>query len=112
MAEEKRVLKSSLGARLTHWSHTICWFILLFSGLVMFSGWFSWLTPIFGGANGANLMHRIFAVIFAAVPLFGLLYKPKSFLGWMKEAFSWGPDDIFIKYSIYWHNNLSLSRAI
>jgi formate dehydrogenase subunit gamma len=60
----------------------------------MFSGWFSWLTPIFGGANGANLMHRIFAVIFAAVPLFGLLYKPKSFLGWMKEAFSWGPDDI------------------
>lgn len=94
MAEEKRVLKSSLGARLTHWSHTICWFILLLSGLIMFSGWFSWLTPIFGGANGANLIHRIFAVIFAAVPLIGLLYKPKSFLGWMKEATSWRPDDI------------------
>jgi formate dehydrogenase subunit gamma len=94
MAEDKRVVKCSLGARMTHWSHTICWFVLLLTGLVMFSGWFGWLKPIFGGVNGANLLHRIFAVIFMIVPLIGLLLKPHSFIGWMKEAVRWGQDEI------------------
>lgn len=94
MAEDKRILKCSVGARIIHWSHTICWFVLLLTGLVMFSGWFDWLKPVFGGTNGANLIHRIFALVFVAVPLIGLIVKPRSFIGWMKEAASWGKDEI------------------
>lgn len=92
---EERILKCSGGARFVHWSHTICWFLLLLTGLVMFSSkWCGWLAPVFGGVNGANLVHRIMAVIFIAIPLIGLLLRPRSFVNWMKEAVSWGKDEI------------------
>lgn len=90
---EERILKCSGGARFVHWSHTICWFVMLFSGLVLFSGWFKWLAPVFGGADGADFIHKLFAVFFIAIPLIGLFMKPRSFVEWMKMAFRWGKDE-------------------
>lgn len=91
---EKRVLKFGGGPRFVHWTHTISWILLLLTGLVMYSNWFGWLAPIFGGVSGANLVHRIMAVVFIVIPLIALCLRPRSFVNWIKEAASWGKDEI------------------
>lgn len=92
--DEKRIEKCTIEARIVHWSHTICWFLMLFTGLVLFSGWFSWLAPVFGGAAGADVVHKLLAIFFISVPLIGLMMKPRSFVNWMKLATRWGKDEI------------------
>jgi formate dehydrogenase subunit gamma len=92
--QDKRVVKTSSEARTVHWMHTITWFVMLFSGLVLFSGWFNWLAPVFGGAVGANLIHKLFAIVFISVPLIGLFMRPRNYISWMKTAFHWGRDEI------------------
>lgn len=91
---EVRVEKTTPEARFVHWSHTITWFVMLLSGLVLFSPWWHWLAPVFGGAPNADLVHKFFAVIFISVPLIGLVMKPRSFVEWMKTAAHWGKDEI------------------
>lgn len=92
--KEKRVLKYGPGPRFVHWTHTISFILLLLTGLVQYTTWFSWLAPVFGGVSGANLIHRIMAIIFVGVPLIGLILRPGSFINWMKEALTWTKDDV------------------
>jgi formate dehydrogenase subunit gamma len=91
---QARVEKTTPEARFVHWSHTITWFVMLLSGMVLLSPKWHWLGVVIGGAPHADLIHKFFAVIFVAVPLIGLIMKPRSFIAWMKTALSWGRDEI------------------
>ncbi|NPV89853.1 MAG: formate dehydrogenase [Firmicutes bacterium] len=93
--EPPRVERFSFWARFAHWGHTISFVILLITGLMLFSNTiFGWIGPAFLGANNAGTVHRIFAVVFALVPLIALIKNPKGFIGWWKDVFSFGINDI------------------
>ncbi len=90
----ERVERFSFSARFVHWGHTVTFLLLLLTGLVLFmdSRW-GVLAAIFGGYNGAGLIHRIMAVGFTIIPLVGLAMNPRGFVEWWKDVFNFRMDD-------------------
>ncbi|MBM3156197.1 MAG: hypothetical protein FJ004_02800 [Chloroflexi bacterium] len=77
-------------ARAQHWWIVVCSILLAITGMFLFLSWFgpaSWW-------GYSRLVHRIAAVGFVAIPVIYALMNPKSTLEWIKEAFTWGKDDL------------------
>ncbi|WP_042463730.1 formate dehydrogenase subunit gamma [Neobacillus dielmonensis] len=79
------------------WAHAIngiAFFALYFTALPMYTEFFDWLYPVFGGPEGARLLHRIFAVIFITPTLILAIFSPKFLVMWIKELITWKKRDI------------------
>ncbi|HHY60393.1 MAG TPA: formate dehydrogenase subunit gamma [Clostridia bacterium] len=88
-----RIYRFSKTARVVHWLYVACYVVLLFTGLLLFTDWFDFLAPIFGGFRGAQIVHRVVAIIFILPALIFMLFDFKNFKGWLKESFTWTRDD-------------------
>jgi formate dehydrogenase subunit gamma len=72
-----------------HWVHSASFVALILTGAVSF---LPGTGPVGGGAVG--IVHRIAAVLFTGVPALQAILEPKTALGFVKEAFAWGKDDL------------------
>jgi formate dehydrogenase subunit gamma len=88
-----RIFRFTKTARLTHWIYACSYLLLLFTGLLLFTDAFDFLAPVFGGFVGAQMLHRVVAVIFLLPAVIFLLFDPKGFAGWLKECLTWTGDD-------------------
>ncbi|MFE8701919.1 formate dehydrogenase subunit gamma [Cytobacillus sp. FJAT-54145] len=96
--KQKMVKRFSKPVIIAHWVNALAFFVLYISALPMYTEFFDWLYVLFGGPEGARLVHRIFAVIFILPIVFILIADPKSFFHWIKQIFTWRKDDIeFLK---------------
>jgi len=93
MVKDGKVLRFGRVAIMTHWTHTVTFFLLAVTGLFIYADAFDFLLPLFGGKQGARLVHRIAAVGFIMMPLIGLWRNPKGFTEWMQSVLSWGKND-------------------
>ena len=77
--------------RILHWVHTSAFIVLFFTGLIIFLP-----APVSQLAIGGwtRIIHRIAAVIFTIVPLWYLVTNWKASIKSIKEAFTWGAEDI------------------
>lgn len=73
-----------------HWWIVACSLLLAITGLFLFLSWFG--PAAWWGYS--RLAHRIAAVGFVAVPVIYALLNPKSTWAWIKEAFTWGKEDL------------------
>lgn len=87
------IQRHSLFKRVIHGIHTAACLVLIASGVVVF-------VPSVGAALGSDtvqivrLAHRIFAVVFIAGPLVGLIVAPKGFVKIVKNlTVKWDADD-------------------
>jgi formate dehydrogenase subunit gamma len=72
-----------------HWVHTAAFLILVATGGVLFlkgSGYSSFYS--------LQILHRIAAGIFIAIPVVNYFLEPKRTAAFIKETFKWGRDDI------------------
>jgi formate dehydrogenase subunit gamma len=90
-----RVMRFGKAARFAHWGHTVTFLFLLITGLMLFAPkMFGWVGPAFLGANNAGAVHRVMAVFYTIIPIVCLIANPKGFIGWWKDVFSFGMNDI------------------
>ncbi|AOM82091.1 formate dehydrogenase subunit gamma [Salisediminibacterium beveridgei] len=90
----QKVKRFSKTSRVGHWVFALTFFMLYFTALPLYSDFFGWMYPLMGGPEMARLLHRIFAVVFIAVPVLMLIFDPKSMLFWLKSTFTWKKDDL------------------
>lgn len=86
----QEVQRFSLGSR---WLH---WMIVLSSFALLVTGAFLWVPQwgIVAEDGWTRLLHRIMGVVFIAIPVLYLVFKPMASLSWIKKVFTWGRDDI------------------
>lgn len=90
-----KVLRFTLGERVSHWVHAISFFLLLFTGLGILSLAFRPALGIIGGVDVARLLHRVVAVIFVVVV--GAMFfigNPKYHWDWLKSIFHFSKADL------------------
>lgn len=93
--DKGRVLRFSRPERWAHWVNAIAFFLLLLTGLVVFSPSFSFLAPLFGGVQGARLIHRTMALVFAFGSLAILVFGDwQAFRVWIREITTWEKSDL------------------
>lgn len=92
--QSKMVKRFSLQFRIAHWTMVGSFFMLYISALPMYTEFFDWLYPVFGGPAGARLVHRIMAVVFILIPIYQLIFDRKSLFFWLKQCFTWHSRDI------------------
>jgi len=72
---EERLKRFTLTERIAHWTHAASFILLLFTGLIILSPMFHFLAAVTGGIQGARLLHRTAAIVFAfgtmAILVFG-----------------------------------------
>lgn len=93
-APKGKVLRFGKVAVAAHAVHTITFFLLAITGTLIYADFLDFLAPVFGGMQGARLVHRIAAIAFAVVPVLSVMLNPKGFGEWMKVVFTWSKDDI------------------
>ncbi len=76
--------------RVLHWIHAGAFVILFLTGLVLFIPQLG----ILAQDSWTRLIHRIVAVIFVIVPLIYIPFNWKATLRGIKDAFTWGSEDI------------------
>ncbi|WP_423800160.1 formate dehydrogenase subunit gamma [Neobacillus sp. SAB-20_R2A] len=79
------------------WAHAIngiSFFALYITALPMYTEFFDWLYPVFGGPANARLLHRIFAVTFITPTFILLIFSPKFLMLWLKELITWKKRDL------------------
>lgn len=76
--------------RLVHWIHAAAFFVLLGTGLTYVTPGLTFLAE--GGIPGT--LHRIFAVVFLAVPLIYLVIDPKGFKEFVRDSLNFEKSDI------------------
>ena len=97
------IQRQSAQARWTHGVHTVACIALILSGLVVFVPALAHMAGL-GVVQAIRIGHRVFAVVFIAVPLISLMRSPKGFAHMMKEMFApWDADDkrfmkLFVPY--------------
>lgn len=92
------ILRFGKVAIFAHWAHTITFFLLAITGMIIYIEAFKVLAPVFGGMQGVRLVHRIFAVGFIVFPIISLVSNFKGFKTWMKDVLTWGQNEIgFLK---------------
>ena len=90
----KYVFRFSFAFRVAHWIQAGSFALLLLTGLPLWTEYFTFMHSVFGGPEMAQLLHRIFAVVFL-LPLPILLFFDRSGLKtWTKELVSWKKHDI------------------
>jgi len=92
--QSKMVKRFSIHFRIAHWAMVLSFLMLYLTGLPMYTEFFDWLYPVFGGPAGARRVHRIMAVVFIAVPFYQLIFDPNSLFHWIKQCFTWHLHDI------------------
>src|SRR5690625_3693800 len=91
---EKLVHRFNKGFIVSHWVQASSFFLLLLTGLPLWTESFNFIAVIFGGHDMAQILHRVFGVIFV-LPFFILLFFDREGLRvWAKEIFSWKKHDI------------------
>ena len=94
-ADVKRVERFNFVARMTHWGHTVTFILCLLTGLVLFlNSSANWLATIFGGYNGAGLVHRIAAVTLTIFLAIFVVFDFKGIIDWVKDLLRFGKNDI------------------
>ena len=76
--------------RVLHWIHSGSFVILFLTGLILFIPALSGLAE----DSWTRLLHRIAAVVFVVIPLWYLFTNWKASLKSIREAFTWGAEDI------------------
>ncbi len=86
----QQVEKYAKSIRILHWVHTGAFVVLLLTGLVLF------IPPlgIIAQDSWTRLIHRIAAVAFVMAPVIYLSMDWKGAWRGIKEAFTWGSEDI------------------
>lgn len=72
-----------------HWLHSASFVALMLTGTVSF---LPGTGPVGGAAIG--IIHRIAVVLFVGVPALQAVLGPRTALGFVREAFAWGKDDL------------------
>lgn len=92
-SKEKRIVRHSLQARITHGVTIVCCILLCISGLFVF-------VPALAQAAGAQtvfairMSHRVLGLIFVGVPIISAILAPKGVAHIFKNLFhSWDSDD-------------------
>lgn len=85
-------------AIMAHWAHAVTFAVLAITGMIIYITPFMFLAPLFGGIQGARIVHRIMAVGFILFPIISLMGNFKGFLRWMVDVTSWGSNEVgFLK---------------
>ena len=87
---QEEVERYRLSTRWFHWVHASMFLVLAITGLFLFIPWFG--DAALGGWS--RLVHRIAAVCFILAPLVFLLANWRRSWSFVKEAFTWGKDDL------------------
>lgn len=87
------VLRFTAAERLAHWLHFLAFTVLLGTGLFLYVPWFQTFAVGEPG-EASRLAHRVAAVVYGLCPLIYLIFSPREFFFSIKEAFTWGPDDL------------------
>jgi len=92
MAKKNEVVveKYSKATRILHHIHTVAFIVLFLTGLILFIPQLGFLAQ----DSWTRIVHRIAAAIFIIAPLTYLVLKPKAAIKALKEAFTWGKEDI------------------
>lgn len=87
---EQEVERYRKPTRILHWIHAGAFTVLFLTGLVLF------IPPlgILAQDSWTRVIHRIAAVVFVIAPLIYIPLNWKSTLRGIRDAFSWGIDDI------------------
>lgn len=93
-SNQKMVKRFSKWVIVAHWTNAFAFFALYITALPLYTDFFSWMYPIFGGPENLRLFHRIFAVLFILPPLVMMLVDPKSFFHWIKQTLTWRKNDL------------------
>lgn len=88
----KYVPRFALGFRVAHWVQASSFFLLLLTGLPLWTEYFSFMHNVFGGY--AQILHRVFAVMFLLPLPIQLLFDRAGLKNWAREIFSWKKHDI------------------
>ena len=91
-----KVFRFTVGERVAHWSHAVSFFILLFTGLGMFSMFFRPALGIVGGIEVARNIHRIVAVLFVVVFVINFFIGEggRNLREWVKDIISFDKNDL------------------
>ncbi|MFQ5885861.1 MAG: 4Fe-4S dicluster domain-containing protein, partial [Anaerolineae bacterium] len=91
--KEKPILFFTTTQRFVHWLHTVAFLLLLVTGMVLYV---PQLHPFAVGSPGqaSRLLHRIGAILLAAVPVIYIIFDPRRFAQSMKEIFTWSGEDV------------------
>lgn len=91
--KEKPILFFTTTQRSVHWLHVVAFLLLLVTGMVLYV---PQLHSFAVGPAGqaSRLLHRIGAIILAAVPVIYILFDPRRFGQSMKEIFTWSARDL------------------
>jgi formate dehydrogenase subunit gamma len=84
------VQKYTKVARIFHWVHTAAFIILVLTGIFLF-------VPAAGFIaqdSWTRVIHRVAAVLFVVAPLIQIFANPKTTGASIKQAFTWGADDM------------------
>jgi formate dehydrogenase subunit gamma len=76
--------------RVLHWIHSGAFVLLFLTGLVLFIPQLGFLAQ----DSWTRLIHRIAAAIFVIAPIIYVILDPKAVGRGLKQAFSWGREDI------------------
>lgn len=87
---ENQVEKYSKATRILHHTIMVSFVVLFLTGLVLFIPALGFLAQ----DSWTRIIHRIAAVVFIVAPVLYLLIKPKRAFRAVKEAFTWGKEDM------------------
>lgn len=87
---QQEVEKYRKPTRILHWVHAGAFVVLFLTGLVLF------IPPLGPLAQDSwtRLLHRVAAIVFIAAPLIYIPMNWKTTLNGLKEAFTWGAEDL------------------
>lgn len=87
---EQEVERYRKPTRILHWVHAGAFTVLFFTGLILF---IPAIAPLAAG-SWTRLIHRMAAVIFVVAPAIYIPLNWKATLRGIKDAFTWGVDDL------------------
>jgi formate dehydrogenase subunit gamma len=86
----QEVEKYTRPVRILHWVHTGAFCVLFLTGLVLFIPALGFLAE----DSWTRVVHRIGAAVFIIAPVIYLVLDPGSAMRGLRQAFTWGSDDI------------------
>ncbi len=88
---EQQIVRYRTPTRILHWVHAASFLVLFITGLIIF---IPGLAQALTYDSWTRIIHRAAAVLFIVAPLVYIPLNPKSSLKGIKEAFTWGQEDM------------------
>ncbi len=88
---EQQIVRYRTPTRILHWIHTAAFIILGITGFILF---IPGLSATLAHGSDTRYLHRIAAVIFVIGPIIYLITNRKAAVKGIKEAFTWGREDM------------------